>query len=82
MGLHRLTDITIGVPNVEETAGYYREFGLTPSGEGHGHRFAHLVLVESQRAILTCGPAAFSASEWWDPMASTRATALPAACSK
>ncbi|VVJ21855.1 2 [Amycolatopsis camponoti] len=40
MGLHRLTDITVGVPNVEETAGYYREFGLTPSGEGNGHRFA------------------------------------------
>ena len=29
MALHRLTRITIGVPNVEETAGYYTEFGLT-----------------------------------------------------
>ena len=28
MALHRLTRITIGVPNVEETAGYYAEFGL------------------------------------------------------
>ena len=32
MALHRLTRITIGVPNVEETAGYYGEFGLTESG--------------------------------------------------
>src|ERR1700689_2517013 len=29
MALHRLTRVTIGVPNVEETAGYYTEFGLT-----------------------------------------------------
>jgi len=32
MALHRLTRITIGVPNVEETAGYYGEFGLTENG--------------------------------------------------
>ena len=29
MALHRLTSITMGVPNVEETAAYYREFGLS-----------------------------------------------------
>lgn len=34
MGLHRLTEIAIGVPNVEETAAYYAEFGLTPTGTG------------------------------------------------
>ncbi|MFC4948370.1 VOC family protein [Pseudonocardia sp. GCM10023141] len=34
MGLHRLTEITIGVPNVAETAGYYAEFGLTPTADG------------------------------------------------
>ena len=34
MALHRLTRITIGVPNVEETAGYYTEFGLTEGAEG------------------------------------------------
>jgi len=28
--LHRLTQIVMGVPNVEQTAGYYAEFGLTP----------------------------------------------------
>lgn len=32
MPLHRLTSITIGVPNVEETIAYYTEFGLRPSG--------------------------------------------------
>lgn len=30
MALHRLTTITLGVPDVEATAAYYREFGLTP----------------------------------------------------
>jgi hypothetical protein len=34
MALHRLTSITMGVPNVEETAGYYREFGLSPAPDG------------------------------------------------
>lgn len=37
MALHRLTSITIGVPNVEETAAYYTEFGLSPLG---GNAFA------------------------------------------
>jgi catechol 2,3-dioxygenase-like lactoylglutathione lyase family enzyme len=33
MALHCLTDITIGVPNVGETAAYYTDFGLRRSGE-------------------------------------------------
>ena len=33
MALHRLASITIGVPNVEETASYYVEFGLTRDGD-------------------------------------------------
>src|SRR5437660_12398657 len=38
MALHRLTSITMGVPNVMETAAYYTDFGLrpgdaTPGGE-------------------------------------------------
>jgi catechol 2,3-dioxygenase-like lactoylglutathione lyase family enzyme len=33
MTLHRLTTITIGVPNVAETAAYYTEFGLSPLGD-------------------------------------------------
>jgi catechol 2,3-dioxygenase-like lactoylglutathione lyase family enzyme len=34
MALHRLTSVTIGVPNVAETAAYYTEFGLKPAGGG------------------------------------------------
>jgi catechol 2,3-dioxygenase-like lactoylglutathione lyase family enzyme len=34
MALHRLTCITIGVPNVTETARYYSDFGLTDDGDG------------------------------------------------
>jgi catechol 2,3-dioxygenase-like lactoylglutathione lyase family enzyme len=37
MALHRLTSITVGVPNVGETAAYYTDFGLTPLG---GNAFA------------------------------------------
>jgi len=37
MALHRLTSVTIGVPNVAATAAYYDEFGLSPTGE---RRFA------------------------------------------
>ena len=34
MALHRLTSITMGVPNVAGTAAYYAEFGLSPDGDG------------------------------------------------
>src|ERR1700760_3670923 len=34
MSLHRLTSVTMGVPNVAETVGYYTEFGLRPEGDG------------------------------------------------
>ncbi len=34
MALHRLSSVTIGVPNVTETAAYYREFGLAPDSGG------------------------------------------------
>jgi catechol 2,3-dioxygenase-like lactoylglutathione lyase family enzyme len=42
MSLHRLTSITLGVPNVEETAAYYESFGLLPVGDGTTPRFATL----------------------------------------
>lgn len=32
MALHRLTSITVGVPDVDATAAYYTDFGLTPLG--------------------------------------------------
>jgi catechol 2,3-dioxygenase-like lactoylglutathione lyase family enzyme len=34
MGLHRLTRVTIGVPNVAETIRYYTDFGLKPGPGG------------------------------------------------
>ena len=34
MSLHSLLSVTIGVPNVPETAAYYTEFGLTPGEDG------------------------------------------------
>ncbi|MBS2533450.1 VOC family protein [Catenulispora sp. NF23] len=34
MALHGLTSITMGVPNVAETAAYYTDFGLTPDSGG------------------------------------------------
>ena len=55
MPLHRLTHVTIGVPDVAETSRYYADFGLTPLGEG---RFAsadggeQLRIVHSPRRRL------------------------------
>src|SRR5439155_18464041 len=34
MSLHSLLSVTIGVPNVTETAAYYADFGLTPADDG------------------------------------------------
>jgi catechol 2,3-dioxygenase-like lactoylglutathione lyase family enzyme len=41
MALHRLTSISVGVPDVAATAAYYRDFGLAPVGEtsAGGRRF-------------------------------------------
>lgn len=50
MGLHRLGSVTIGVPNVAETAGYYTEFGLTPLGD---NRFATVDGGEQLRLVHT-----------------------------
>lgn len=59
MPLHRLTTITIGVPDVAPVAAYYEAFGLTPLGDG---RFAtrdggeQLRLVTApRRALLELG---------------------------
>ncbi|GAA5040622.1 catechol 2,3-dioxygenase-like lactoylglutathione lyase family enzyme [Thermocatellispora tengchongensis] len=37
MGLHRLVGVTMGVPNVDATREYYRDFGLQPSADGYLH---------------------------------------------
>ena len=50
MALHRLTSIAIGVPNVAETAAYYEEFGLTPTGKG---RFSTVDGGEQLRLVPT-----------------------------
>ncbi|TYP90481.1 VOC family protein [Blastococcus xanthinilyticus] len=56
MALHRLTSITMGVPNVEETAAYYTDFGLTPVGDGwfatrDGGRQLRIVATPTRRLV-------------------------------
>ncbi|MFI0353207.1 VOC family protein [Actinomadura sp. 9N407] len=56
MALHRLTTITIGVPNPAETAAYYADFGLTPDGDGlfataDGGRQLRLVRTPTRRLV-------------------------------
>ena len=56
MALHRLTSITMGVPNVAETAAYYDEFGLTPDGDGwlrsrDGGRQLRIVFAPTRRLV-------------------------------
>lgn len=38
MSLHGLMSVTMGVPNVEETAAYYADFGLTPQQQAPAAR--------------------------------------------
>jgi len=35
MSLHRLTTVTVGVPNLDESRKFYRDFGLTEKAPGH-----------------------------------------------
>jgi len=56
MALHRLTSVTMGVPNVTETAAYYDEFGLVPDGDGwfttrDGGRQLHIVAAPTHRLV-------------------------------
>jgi catechol 2,3-dioxygenase-like lactoylglutathione lyase family enzyme len=46
MALHRLNQITIGVPDVEVTAKYYADFGLTASQPETGTQSASLATVD------------------------------------
>ena len=50
MGLHRLTAITIGVPDPDSTADYYRDFGLADLG---GNRFGTVDGGEQLRLART-----------------------------
>ncbi len=56
MTLHQLTSFTLGVPNLDETAAYYREFGLADEGDGwfatrDGGRQLHLVTAPARRLV-------------------------------
>ncbi|GJF33441.1 dioxygenase [Kitasatospora sp. NE20-6] len=56
MALHRLTSITMGVPNVAETAAYYTDFGLTPEEDGwfasrDGGRQLRIVHAPTRRLV-------------------------------
>jgi catechol 2,3-dioxygenase-like lactoylglutathione lyase family enzyme len=56
MALHRLTSVTIGVPNVEETIAYYTEFGLSPQADGwfttrDGGRQLRIVQAPTRRLV-------------------------------
>ncbi len=56
MALHRLTSVTMGVPNVDETADYYTEFGLQPDTEGwfttrDGGRQLQIVHAPTRRLV-------------------------------
>ncbi len=56
MALHRLTSVTMGVPNVLETADYYAEFGLAPAGDGwfstrDGGRQLHILYAPTRRLV-------------------------------
>ena len=51
MGLHRLTEVTIGVPNVEEAARYYAELGLTPAPGGPDPAEHHFSSVDGGRQL-------------------------------
>ncbi len=51
MSLHRLTSIIVGVPNVEATAAFYREFGLIETAPG---RF--ITADGGEQLVLTSAP--------------------------
>src|SRR6478609_8042321 len=46
--MHRLTSITIGVPNVRETAEYYHDFGLIPTADETSSAYDAASLVNAK----------------------------------
>jgi len=56
MPLHQLLSVTMGVPNVADTAHYYTEFGLAPSADGwfsttDGGQQLHITYAASRRML-------------------------------
>jgi len=56
MGLHRLSSVVIGVPNVAETARYYSDFGLTPTESGTAGERAFRTLDGGEQLRLVPSP--------------------------
>ena len=59
MSLHQLASVTMGVPNVAETAEYYAEFGLTADEDGwlrttDGGRQLRIVAAPTRRLVEMC----------------------------
>ena len=48
MPMHRLTSITIGVPNLRETAEYYLDFGLLPANDEVSSAYSGEQLVDAK----------------------------------
>jgi catechol 2,3-dioxygenase-like lactoylglutathione lyase family enzyme len=61
MPLHQLASVTIGVPDPDQTAAYYAEFGLAPAGDGwlatvHGGPQLRIAAAPTRRLLdLTVG---------------------------
>ena len=53
MPLHRLTQIVMGVPNVEQTASYYTDFGLSPTTHEAGAPGAATREPDADRTFAT-----------------------------
>jgi catechol 2,3-dioxygenase-like lactoylglutathione lyase family enzyme len=82
MALHRLTQIVMGVPNVEQTAAYYAEFGLTPGENGtlataDGGEQLRIVSSERRR-LVRLGVGADDADDLDRVAASLAAIGIPA----
>ena len=56
MGLHRLTHVTIAVPDLDATADYYAEFGLMPSPEPSSRERGFHTTDGGEQLRLTSAP--------------------------
>src|SRR6185295_10205452 len=56
VSLHGLTSITVGVPDVEATCGYYAEFGLEPSHSADGTRHTFATVDGGEQLNIVAAP--------------------------
>ena len=52
MALHRLTRLTIGVPNLDETAAFYTDFGLIPIETADGEAVRRFATVDGGEQLM------------------------------